>query len=390
MLVRYYGPVGIHSGYGHAANETCMAILAAGMRLEVQTYNPAPGSDLRNYLHARYSALAPCIRDDSAPSTPDPDVVIVHTLPRDCARVLEVARIRELYPQARCVAYTTWECAPPLPVETSTTLALFDEIWVPSTQTQYAIWATNERHRVHVVPHAFDESVEPTPPDHASLGPCRPFRFYYVGAWNRRKNPAGVIQAYLRVFALGDEVELVIHATDASDDACLLATVAATGKPPKEVAPIRLSNKRLSDAEIQNLHRTSHCFVTASRGEAWNLPAFDAMLARRHIISPRALGSTDFLGDTTAWLYDTALVPAGGEARLVQLPDGQVGVRSIGTDVTVHNDWWEPDINELGQNMYRAFTTHRAELHVDYDPAERFGRRAVGMLIKRLLEGATR
>lgn len=399
MLIRYYGPVGIPSGYGYAANETCMAILSAGLDLEIQTYNPNPDGTI-NQLPARYAPLVPCIRSDGDPPTPDPDIVIVHTLPRDCARVLAVAQIRDLYPRAKCVAYTTWETAAPIPEPLAQGLRAFDQVWVPSRETWRTV-ATDgpDANSVYMVPHAFDESLD-TAQEAPAAGP-RPYRFYYVGAWTRRKNPEGVIQAYLRAFRLGDDVELVVQAAGARHEACLLAMVAATGMPPSYLPKVVFDSERIADAALRALHARCDCFVTASRGEAWNLPAFDAMLARRHIISPEDLGSTDYLRDTSAWLYRSRLVPAGGEAFLLPPPPApqtldasltapyQPSVKAVGTDITVNDDWWEPDIADLSLRMRRAYAERVTGLAVHYDPATRYGRRAVGALIRRLLETKT-
>ncbi len=391
MLVRYYGPVGIASGYGHAANETCMAILASGLDLEIQTYNPSPGSGLENRLHKRYLPLEMCIRHDGVPPTPNPDVVIVHTLPRDCAKVLEVAKIRELYPKAICIAYTTWEAAPPIPDDIAHGLEAFDQVWVPSEQTREAMAHGTSRYLVRVVPHAFDDRVTRRSEVVESVfGPrvYPPFRFYYIGAWTRRKNPEGVIQAFLRAFSHNDVglVELVIQSAGASPVTYALTVAAAVGASHHEPS-IRFSNRWLSDDEVFALHHSMHCFVTASRGEAWNLPAFDAMMAGRHIISPADLGSQDFLRQTSAWLYDSRLVPAGGEAYL-DTRDGKTSVRVVGADLTARETWWEPDIDRLSALMRRAVDEYVTALTVFYDPAERYGRRVVGGLIRRLLERA--
>lgn len=378
MLIRYYGPVGIPGGYGTAANETCMAILAAGLDLEIQTYNPSPGADHENRLPMRYAPLVPCVRTDGNPPRSNPDVVIVHTKPADCAKLLEIAQIRTLYPKAHCVAYTTWECASPIRLES---LALFDQIWVPSKHTLSSMtpWAVDDG-GLRVVPHAYDET---TVVDADGPTPLKPFRFYCIGAWTRRKNPEGVIQAYLRAFHRNDDVELVIQSAGAPVIAMPLAVVAATGQAPVDQARICCNTQYLSESEMWHLHHNCDCFVTASRGESWNLPAFDAMLAGRHIISPRELGSLDFLQDTSAWLYDARLAPAGGEARVTK--DAHT-FRAIGCDFTVQDDWWEPDIADLARNMRRAYCERRRDLTVHYSPAKRYGRRSVGDLIRRLLE----
>jgi glycosyltransferase involved in cell wall biosynthesis len=434
MLVRYYGHVGGESGYGQAANETCMAMLEAGIELEIST----DGKQLR----APYLPLSTRIR--STPDlSPEPDAVIVHTLPLDCAKLMQ--RI-DFPARRRLIAYTTWEGSSRVSADAAKALARFERVWVPSAVTQRLTEGAG--FPVDVVPHAFDNALTgrshkpcPTccdfhvldgfPPgtsvttpggpgtvrewtqygsavrvrvqhetDRENYDPCQltadrvgPYRFYYIGAWAARKNPDGVIQAYLREFTPEDDVELLIQSSGAGDSACAVTQI-ATGLTMEEMPTIRYSNQRVTDAQIRSLHRESHCFVTATRGEAWNLPAFDAMMAGRHVIAPAGMGSDDFLMGTSADRYSSRIVPAGGEVRLVadpMAPPGHATAVYFGTQgLTVRSNWREPDIEELGCLMRQAYTDNKTTLRMNYDPAARYSRKAVGTLIRNLLEGATK
>lgn len=380
MLIRYYGPVGIPGGYGRAAAETCMAILAAGLDLEICAYHPQAGAGHQNHLHERYRALVECVRSDERPPAPNPDVCIVHTLPMDCARVLERVRLDA---QWHTVAYTTWEGASPMPPHIVDALAVFDHVWVPSRVSLVSV------NRSHIVPHAFDDTVERTAVHHehhahVDLKPRR-FRFYTIGTWSERKNLAGLLRAYLRAFTRHDDVELLIHSAGTPNLAYLSALVAAVDPCHDEHARIEFKNGYEDDSYIQELHRNSDCFVTASRGEAWHFPAFDAMMAGRHIITAGRLGSDDFLIDTSAWRYESRVTPAFAEAETVSV-SGRTGLRRVGTDLTCKDDWREPDLGALAVLMRRAYAESVTDLTTTYDPYTRYGRAAVGQRIRQLLE----
>lgn len=386
MLVRYYGHVGLPTGYGDAAAEMCMAILSAGLDLEISTDGKA--------LPQRFLPLATCIKNEADLSPPD--AIIVHTLPMDCAKLLALSQAGDRYPRARRIAYTTWEGASLIPQSMAVELSHFDQIWVPSTATARCVTLRHAgamNARVCVVPHAFDESLwsgDDTVTEH-SIGEG-PYRFYYVGAWVLRKNVDGLIRAYLRAFDAEDDVELVIQSSGARDSACQIAQL-ATGLQPGSLATIRFSNRRMSYEEIQALHRECHCFVTATRGEAWNIPAFEAMLARRHLIVPSGSGSDDFLKGTSAALYDSRLSPAYGEVELVQAPDAPPGygvAHYVGHQgLSVLSDWRDPDLGELADLMALAYSSRRTGLTISSDPVSRFGRAAVGRRILDLLQGVT-
>lgn len=441
MLIRYYGHVGAHSGYGVAANETCMAILEAGCDLEILT----DGKE----LGIRYQPLATCIKHESLLTT-KPDVVIIHTLPLDCRKLLD--SLGPFGDRTKLIAYTTWEGAFRVPRPVRDALSAFDEVWVPSSKNRACFEGRpleageDDSLDVRVVPHAFlgdlsgiaerpcqqcgghhplqmfkpgERVSSPGGPcivrewsqylqplyvrvqfedgSRSNYDPCclshlpteHPYVFYYVGAWTVRKNVEGIVRAYLRSFSPQDNVKLVIHSPGVAE-ATLHTTMIATGLQIEEMPGIRLSNQRLSDAELSSLHYTGDCFVSASRGEAWNLPAFDAMLAGRHIIVPAGQGSDDFLQDTSAVLYDSLYAPAGGEVRYyvpAGAPPGHAVAQYVGTQgLTVRDLWQDPDIDILSTRMQRAFLTRKSDLVVHYNPSERYGRSAIGALIKNALE----
>ena len=391
MLVRYYGHVGLPTGYGDAANEICMAMLEVGIELEISTDG--------DQLPARYLPLATHIKNEGELS-PDPDVVIVHTLPLDCAKVLAASRVREFYPRAACIAYTTWEGIA-APKSVTDALSVFHQVWVPSQQTRDAIgkgpraggggvaWCA-------VVPHAYDPSTEEDrydvhPPYYLPEAPGT-YRFYTLGAWVTRKNIDCVVRAYLRAFTPADDVELVVQSAGADRTACLFSQI-STGLTLAETPKVTFSHERISEEQIWSIHRECDCYVTATRGEAWNLPAFDAMLAGRHIIAPSEMGHDDFLGKTSAWLYWSRTVASGGEIRLSQdpkAPTGTVLARYVGTQgITVRTEWRDPEVMRLAALMRSAYDQRLSHLTVNYNPSDLFSREAVGETIRNLLKGTT-
>ena len=374
MRVRYYGPVGLPTGYGDAANEFCMAMLTAGIELEVLT----PASQ----LHKDYAALGPHIRSDDRPPTPDPDVVIVHNLPLSCAKTLAAAQVRETCPDALLVAYTTWEGlrAPPELLES---LSMFSQVWLPSITTSRAFdigWFDSTETRV--IPHASDAELAP-PKERL----CK-YRFYSVGAWTVRKNMEGVIRAYLRAFRKSDDVELRLHCRPfGRAESAALVAVAATGMRPGDLPPINFTTDELTREQVALIHASSDCYVSASRGESWSLPAYDAMIAGNHVIATAGLGHEEFLRDTSWAAVDSRIVPASGEVTM-QNDDGRMHGQFFGGDcLTIKQDWRDPDIAAMAHMMGSAYR-YRPVAQVFRDPRERFGRAVVGQLIKRTLEEA--
>lgn len=376
MKIRYYGHNGSGSGYGRAADEMVEALASAGAELEVRPLAP-PASWNGAAAVSRFFKT-----DDHL--TP-PDRIIVHTLPLDIGRA-----IGAMPSDVLTVAYTTWE-ALQVPKPAMRSIADADALWVPSKATlrAFARLPVITPVPVFLMPHAYDESR-----DYAYTGerPDRPFTFYYVGAWTARKNPGGLVRAFCSEFTRSDDVQLLLQCRGVGRE-ILAGALAATGLPQEETPRVQISNKELTETELWGLHGAmGDVFVSATRGEAWNLPAFEAMLAGRHIIVPAQQGTADFLDHTTAAQIASSPAPAFVDIRVAppaaDAPPGTLNLQRVGAQgLTARCQWKEPDLNELATRMRYAYEERHRALTVHYDVAAEFGRKAVGQRAIALLEG---
>jgi len=382
MRVRYYSHLQQSTGYGRAARELARALVGARVELDLRTLGP------------RDPGWIPAHDGLSSSRIDDPDAVIVHTLPGDCGRVLELEGLRR-GAGPKLVAYTTWEALTAPEGIVQSLYDDFDQIWVPSQPTAQA-FATNglhgsgrdresAEHRTRVIPHCYNDSLPLPKRRHADAHEHR-FRFYWVGAWTARKNPGGLIRAFANAFRAGSRAELVLHSPGCSMDAFVVA-LAATGLEQRELPSIILSNQHLSEAALAELHAEADVYVTAARGEAWNLPAFDALLAGRHIIAQYGLGSDEFLAGTSADLIDGWESPAQVDVSFAQASDGAVTLKTVGAQgLTSRSLWLEPNLCSLSDAMHAAFESRKRTLTTDYNVAQRFGYAAVATLVLDALE----
>lgn len=382
MLIHYYGSCGLLNGYGQAANEMVLALAGAGANVEVRVLNPAQ-EELR---FDGYPGLEALLRDHND-LTPHPDVVIVHAQPFDAARVL--ASLRERHPEtksARTVVYTTWEGVSRPPDSIASALVMFDQIWLPSMHNVDLVRPTlplARRKDVACVPHCFDETTLSVRQMPRTRAPDAPFRFYYLGHWNGRKNVPGLIRAFAKAFTADDHVELAIHATGIEPGRCMTAIQACGEGVRDDTAKIVFSNNLLTYYEVLSYHRDGDCFVTATRGEAWNMPAFHALLAGNMIIHPRGTGAREFLRGTTAQLPQAIHAPSCDDIDAKVDAEGNAClVFSNGQGMSARTDWLEPDLNDIARTMRqiydRPYDRHARRLEVTYNVAETFGRKSVG------------
>lgn len=396
MRIRYYGHVGQRTGYGVAATQMCLALSKhEDVDLEI-----CP--DFERCDRALIpEALQPLLRGDGA--HPKPDAIIVHSLPGDCERILKEAlanlpgRHDDDYRHPTTVVYTTWE-GTSVPSNIHESLSCFEQVWVPSEVTSEAFkrdrfWNTpiDIDGKLKIIPHTYDSEIP-----RVSARPLDAnFRFYWIGAWMARKNPMGLLRAFMAEFSAQDDVELFLHSAGTPTVLFQLA-LASTGldaPPGPGRTRVLFSNENLPDEGMEIIHRDGDCFVTAARGEAWNLPAFDAMLAGRNVISPSELGSDEFLKDTSAYRYESTETYSYLDARVVAppagSPPGAVAIMTLGgSGMTSRTKWMEPDLEELALAMRAAYKARRRTLQLHYDPATRFGHAAVARLaVNALREG---
>jgi len=379
MKIRYYGHVGQTTGYGKAAEAMCMALLAAGCDVEIRPLSP--------YEHVRVDPrlpLARCIRRDWE-LTP-PDAAIVHTLPLDCARVVEIASLETF--DVPLVAYTTYDGVGVAPRLLGDAFGAFDIVWTPSSvnTASFALGSSGTT-RFATMPHAFDETTLEVRRGLDVESGDRPYTFYYLGAWTGRKNPEGVMRAFVHAFERSEPVQLVMRSAGTDEDAFTIG-LHRTGMTPATSPRMLFSNRAVSDEGLWAFHRQCDTFVTAARAEGWNLPAFDAMLAGRHVISPGGLGSDEFLLRTSAMFCRGTKQPAACDVRMFAEDADSVRVEVTGAQgLSSKATWQEPDLLHLSSAMRTAYEQRITKITTEYDLAEMFGHHAVGKQARALLEG---
>jgi glycosyltransferase involved in cell wall biosynthesis len=382
--VRYYGPFAQHSGYAQAGHDYLMAMHRAGIELDIR---PVIDCDTDN-LDPRYAELLPLAYAQTELNWPTH--VIIHTVPVYAHLILADAGV--IPDGIKKIAMTTWE-TDKLPVQATESLRAFDEVWVPCVWNRDT--ARESDLNAYAIPHCFDSNWWhadglPAPP------PNRPYTFYTILTWCERKNPIGLLKAYLTGFTAEDNVLLKIL-TPSHNHGDLDTLIQSLNLPPEDLPPIVFVGQipnRLTEHELKLLHWHSDCYVTAARGEGWGLGAFEAALLGRLVIAPNYSGLVDFLGDyTQAYSYGYQLTPAivaplasdnvikvgGLEIRPVQ--------HNTHVGIAADQNWAEPNLVQLRSNMQAAVHHHRrGSITYAATLRKRYDYPAVGKLIRDRLE----
>jgi glycosyltransferase involved in cell wall biosynthesis len=214
---------------------------------------------------------------------------------------------------------------------------LLDEIWVCSEFNRAAIAPHTDR-PVVVVPHPAhapqfsDTAIEEAPADDVFT---YLFVFDYFSVFER-KNPAGLVEAYLKAHPTPGEARLVIKAINGNQrqqDQERLRYVAA-GRPD-----IVLIDRYLSRPELDYLMHRADCYVSLHRSEGFGQTLAEMMAIGKPVVATGYSGNMEFTHPENSYL-----VPA----TKVSVPPGC-------EPYPVTAEWADPDLDEAARLMRHVF-----------------------------------
>lgn len=199
-------------------------------------------------------------------------------------------------------------------------LQLYDALWVSSARNAATLRAQGWNKPLAIIPlgvfsgyffpHRFrpDDTVK--------------WQFLTVGTGQRKQNFA-LIDTFATTFNPDEQVKLVVW----DNFQAKYCRQYIQRYWPKWQSLIVVPDIDRTNVSISQLFVTSDAFVTASRGEAWQLPVLEAMACGMPILAPRDNG-IPYLNETNAILYNSHLI---------------TGVAPFG--------YVEPDLDDLGRLM---------------------------------------
>lgn len=208
----------------------------------------------------------------------------------------------------------------------------------------------------------------------AELGMPEGFLFLFCFDYEsvfRRKNPLGVVSAFLKAFGDRSDVVLYIKTTNAerhlADDEKLRAAAARRSN-------IVVRDGYVSRDEYFSILDACDCYVSLHRSEGFGLTVAEAMALGKPVIS-------------TAW---SSTLEFTNEANSFLVPAHEVAVGKDAPPYPPHSRWAEPDIDAAARQMARVFADPaaaaavgaraRADIEALHSP------RARGPLLRRLLD----
>lgn len=189
-----------------------------------------------------------------------------------------------------------------------------DGVWVPCTWNAQTLVESGVRaERVRVFPHVYFEDdpllqLEPSSARNA---------FLWIGQWEPRKAPHNLIAAFLSAFHWKDGARLTLKTNGlwslgdyASPEVVITAEAARHGwKQDEALRAVHVVRGVLPQADIVKLYEKANVYVSASRGEGFDLPCFQAALAGRTIVTTDSGGPRDFVSGSDFVVFRKGSVP---------------------------------------------------------------------------------
>jgi glycosyltransferase involved in cell wall biosynthesis len=217
-----------------------------------------------------------------------------------------------------------------------------DEVWVASEFVRRAIAAETSK-PVRVVPLPIGE---PPPVTLTREELDLPDGFLFLFSFDflsvvERKNPFGVVEAFMRAFGPTEGAALLIKSINGDWDAVSLRRLQAAAADRPD---IHVVDGYVSAAEKNSIIAACDCYVSLHRSEGFGLTMAEAMAYGKPVIATRYSGNLEFMSDAYSYLVPFQGIPI--PKRSGPYPAGE--------------EWAEPDLAAAAELM-RCIYEHRDE-----------------------------
>jgi len=278
----------------------------------------------------------------------------------------------QFYRRRTNIGFWVWELDE-FPEKWQGHLAMYEEIWTPSTFCRDAI---GRKARIPVL--CFPYSVAPVVGagmDRDYFGLARD-KFLFLTAFDvlsvpERKNPLAAIRAFAKAFGSNSDCQMIVkvnHAQAGAKYVEMLRKECGNGS-------IVIFDSTLGREEMNALTNCVDCVVSLHRSEGFGLLIAEAMYLGKPVIVTNYSGNTDFTRPENSMLVDYRMIP-------------------VGRDCAPYNPtsrWADPDVDHAANHM-RTIVRDK-DLRVRLSDAgrqfirERLSVEAVGNAMSRRLEG---
>lgn len=192
----------------------------------------------------------------------------------------------------------------------------YDEVWVPTKWNLEIFKKSGVDRELHVVPLGVNPFLfypgKRSPLPEAKLLTTEragkkevPEGFLFINTSNPsfRKGIDVIIKSFEDAFSGNPHVALVLAVSYSSLVHCEpFALIPGGAKMCK--TKIYVLEGKMTELEVADMYRSCDAYVTASRGEGWNLPLMEAAACGLPVVAPLAFSHHDFLSEENSFLFE--------------------------------------------------------------------------------------
>jgi glycosyltransferase involved in cell wall biosynthesis len=309
MIVEYRTPWSRYTGWCIAARGYARSMELADIRVHLTSWMQSEQQDVLRYRPPPIDIMAEVIKMLESPGR-DPDVSVLSSTLGATSTIAF-----ENWPKqpGASVIYTTFE-REQVSKDIVRQMNRLDGVWVPCTwNAQTLVDCGVSADRVRVFPHVY---FDDDPLLQLAPSPARN-SFLWIGQWEPRKAPHNLIRAFLSEFHWNEGARLTLKTGGLwtlgdypAPETVIEAEAARYGwKKDDALAAIQITRSVLKNADIVKLYNNANVYVSASRGEGFDLPCFQAALAGRTIVTTDSGGPRDFISGSDFLVKRTGSVP---------------------------------------------------------------------------------
>lgn len=232
----------------------------------------------------------------------------------------------------------------------------YDEVWVPAEHVKKVFEGSGVKKPIFVVPHALlPELLEREPRTDSPVIPKihpaasgekggEACRFYSIGSWDLRKDPMALLRAYWTVgWKIYDPVELLLHTQGGGKDQQQEIQALRGAMPDwSDLPSMSPCSGRRSYSWVLDVHRGGHVFVTSSHGEAFCLPAVEALAMGNLVVG--AKGPLAHL----QWAMDEGFVVG------IDCHEADIAIMPEHAGYELGQKWWDMELAALSTGLREA------------------------------------
>ncbi len=368
MKVLHISNVKNLSGWSKQAENHLLALHSAGIDVSARHIN---------ILNNENKDLHPIVQDLLKRDCKNPDIVILNTLPP----------LYERQNSAKYCGYYVCETSNFKASGWSRNINLMDQALVPCFSNKQSSIDSGVTIPIHVVPQAvdLDKLKIVREPHSVRANNLDQFIFYTISELSKRKNIEAILKAFHTEFSPAEPVQLLLKLTPVGLDnpnqriTDMINNIKEGLKLYKNLNRYKrefVLCEFSSEEDVYKIHQSCDCYVTTSRGEAFNIPLAEAMASGKIIVSPNHTGM-DYINDKNAYVVNT-------------YPQSCFGAVDTLRELYTSNETWrEIDVYSLAKNMRSAYEKKDLSLRKQQQAKkdiQKYSFESVGQIYKKTLE----